>query len=54
MEKRRVYVIRNDEGQELQDGYGDTLVFDSYMEAVQFCLMHSFQLAGCFVVEIED
>jgi hypothetical protein len=57
MEQRRVirlFVIVNSDGQELQDSDGDTLVFDTYMEAVQFSLVHSFQLAGCKVMMVEN
>lgn len=53
MAKRRVFVICNDEGKELQDMNGDTLVFDTYMEAVQFVWGFSLQLAGCLVVEVK-
>lgn len=41
------YVIVNDDDQELQDGDGDTVVFDTRMDAYQFCLKHSFPTAGC-------
>ena len=57
MEQRRVirlFVIVNSDGQELQDAYGDTLVFDTRTEAIQFCLMHSFPTAGCQIVCVEN
>ena len=54
MDKRRLYVIVNDNDQELQTADGDTLVFDTYMEAVQFCLVHSFPMSGCKIVEVKN
>lgn len=54
MDKRRVYVIVNDNDQTLTTADGDPVIFDSYMEAVQFCLVHSFTLMGCKVVEVND